>query len=94
VLCCALGLERQCGGMREVGGGSLDHLAPTHGTELRYHPSAARYRAGQLMGATGVVTGKQVEENEIGRESSMHWVMRTGYQQDPEVDGTVMLLWI
>jgi hypothetical protein len=31
------------------------------------------------MGATGVATGKQVEENEIGRESSMHWVMRTGY---------------
>jgi hypothetical protein len=30
------------------------------------------------MGATGVVRGKQVEENEIGRESSMHWVMRTG----------------
>jgi hypothetical protein len=29
------------------------------------------------MGATGVDTGKQVEENEIGRESSMHWVMRT-----------------
>jgi hypothetical protein len=32
------------------------------------------------MGTTsGVVTGKQVEENEIGRESSMHWMVRTGY---------------
>jgi hypothetical protein len=31
------------------------------------------------MDATGAVTGKEVEENEIGRESSMHWVMRTVY---------------
>jgi hypothetical protein len=32
VLCCALGLQRQCGGRREAEGGSLDQLAPTHGT--------------------------------------------------------------
>jgi len=65
----------------EVGGGSLDHLAPTHGTECCAisRREQGTERAGQLMGATGVVTGKQVEENEIGRESSMHWVMRTGY---------------
>jgi hypothetical protein len=61
-----------------AGGGSLDQLAaPTHGTEC----CDIKYRAASLMGASswplrGVVTGKQVEENGIGRESSMHWVVR------------------
>ena len=93
----ALGLDRHRRGGR--GGGSLDQPAPTHCTECcdigrrgqgteqvsSWVPAVGRYMVSLV---------KQTEDNEISRESSMHWAVRTDYWGDLDIDGRVMLLWI